>query len=212
MSRRNYKKSEQEPLPPFYENLVFWAPLTEGDLADHISGVSPTTDAGCSVTWDSDKGMYKLYAYDRIKSSLKYDCLHNVIPDNHDISIVIDVEEVSISNIYNFIFGLPPYEYGANPYNYNMAYLRHDRYNNSITNRLVGRLCVVYDDLILKFYKDSVLINTLDWSHQSSTVKTDIGNVRINQIPNNSGYSGTIYVKNARIYNRAFTAQEVAQL
>lgn len=212
MSKRGHIINQTEPLPPFAENLVFWAPLTEGDLTDHISGVSPTTDSGCSVTWDAVKGMYRLYAYNKKMSSLKYDCLHGVIPENHNISIVIDIEEVSISNIYNFIFGLPPYEYGAAPYNYNMAYLRHDRYNNSTTNRLVGRLCVVYDDKILRFYKDGVFVKTYDWSQSTSPIKTDIGNVRINQIPNNYGYNGTIYAKNARIYNRALTASEVAQL
>lgn len=43
---------------PFAEDLIFWAPLTEGDLTDHISGVTGEIQNGTTVTWDSSKGMY----------------------------------------------------------------------------------------------------------------------------------------------------------
>ena len=54
--RREHKNIEE--VVPFRESLVFYAPLTQGDLSDHVSGVKPTTDSGCSYVWDDAKQMY----------------------------------------------------------------------------------------------------------------------------------------------------------
>lgn len=44
-------------------DLIFYAPLTNGDLTDHVSGVSATfgSDPNGSVTWDSNVGAYHFY-------------------------------------------------------------------------------------------------------------------------------------------------------
>lgn len=42
---------------PFRESLVFYAPLTEGDLTDHVSGQSLVYPSG-RVVFDSERGMY----------------------------------------------------------------------------------------------------------------------------------------------------------
>lgn len=61
--RREHKQPRgNTPLPPFTEDLVFWAPLSQGDLTDHISGETGVSSSNCSAVWDSTEGMYLLSA------------------------------------------------------------------------------------------------------------------------------------------------------
>ena len=43
---------------PFAEDLVFYAPLTEGDLTDHVNNLQGKVKTTASITWDSSVGMY----------------------------------------------------------------------------------------------------------------------------------------------------------
>lgn len=213
--RREYKWKEQQPqpLPPFYENLVFWAPLTEGDLTDHISGVSPTTDTGCGYEWDADKGMYKLTSSGNSSSrygALKYSGLNMRLADGQDITFVLDFEEVSGNgNGYNVIFGVPATTVQIP----DIAYITHYRYTSQTNYNNVmgyGRYACVYSGTTCKFYKDGILKNTVS-SAKWSMIKFSANTASICQLnTNNTEY--TMYGKNARIYNRALSASEVAQL
>lgn len=52
---------------PFAENLVFYAPLTKGDLTDHVSGnnaelcTDTSNNAQTSIVWDYNYNMYRLF-------------------------------------------------------------------------------------------------------------------------------------------------------
>lgn len=213
--RRNYKGKEQQPqpLPPFAENLVFWAPLTEGDLTDHISGKTPITDNLCSVSWDTSKEMYMLTASGSSSSrygALKYSGLNMGLADGQDITFVLDFEEFSGSgNGYNLMFGVP----ATTEQIPTIAYMNHYRYTSQANyNNVIGygRYACVYSGTTCQFYKNGVLINTAtaaSWSGIKFTANT----ASICQLnTNNTRY--TMFGKNARIYNRALSASEVAQL
>lgn len=210
-----YKKLDKEPLPPFAENLVFWAPLTEDDLTDHISGVNPTSDTGCSVIYDTDKGMYKFYANgtsSSYKASARYKNLEMGMSDGDAVTLVIDVEEISYSgNHYSPMFCTPDEiveAQGFNPARVNNVY-----YHSGVDNAL-HRHCVVCTKKIgtstfsVIRYQDGIYKHTANWA---APIKLSDNIVTICQLnTGNTMYS--IYAKNARIYNRALTAEEVAQL
>lgn len=54
MSRRHYVESGGAPA-----NMIFYAPLTENDLTDHISGETLRTNR-TSVTWNTTHNMYDI--------------------------------------------------------------------------------------------------------------------------------------------------------
>ena len=210
-----YNKLENEPLPPFADNLVFWAPLTEGDLTDHISGVEPTTDAGCSVTWDAEKQMYKFYANgssSSYKASARYGSLDMGMLDGDAVTLVIDVEEISYSgNHYSPMLCTP--DGIVESQGFNSARVNNVYYHSGIDLEL-HRYSVVFERKIGagKFnvirYQDGIHKHTTQWT---APLKLSDNIATICQL-NNGNTLYSIYAKNARIYNRELTAEEVAQL
>lgn len=206
--RREYalKEGGGGEVPPFNENLVFWAPLTEGDLSDHVSGKVPAVDSGCSMLWDASKGMYKFYSNGVWKAACAYSALNMGLGKGGKCTMVIDVEEVSFSgNRYQSMIGSPRWKAGQQT-----VYICHVRFDSTYSPiKTLHRYCVAYDgNSVIKFYQDGVLKTTIN-----SWALTDFSSneVTICTIPNNcTNY--TMYAKNARIYNKEMTAQEVAQL
>ena len=57
MSKRHTDITTGKPLP---EGCIFYAPLTQGDFADHVSGATMVHNANVgTVVWDSTYNMYK---------------------------------------------------------------------------------------------------------------------------------------------------------
>ena len=57
--RREHKDNSGGSQPiPFEEDLIFYAPLTQGDLTDHVSGTTGQLLTDTTMTWDANKGMY----------------------------------------------------------------------------------------------------------------------------------------------------------
>lgn len=210
--RREYNKIVGY-IPPFLDDLVFWAPLTEGDITDNISGNRPTTSAGCSYTWNDNKKMYMLYANGNSTSrysALLYSGLSMNLTDGQDLTFVVDCEEISgMGNGYNIMLGIPATTSRITA----IAYLNHYRYTSqaNYTNLLkFGRYACVYSGTTCKFYKDGILTNTAvsaSWRGIKFTENT----ASICQL-NSNNYSYSMFAKNARIYRRALTDNEVAQL
>ena len=211
MKREDFIKSGGS-LPPFSENLVFWAPLEEGDVTEVLHGITPTTDSGCSFVFDANKQMYRLNASggsSSYRGALKYSNVGMGMGNNHECTIVIDVEEISISgNRYSAMIATPIIQN-----NISITYCCNARYFNSI-NKNLHRYVAVYGGLnqgeqntFERCYYDGILCYDAVW--QGLPIAND--SVSLCQLHrNNTQYS--IYAKNARVYNKAFTTEEVAQL
>jgi len=194
---------------PFSENLVFYAPLTQDDLTDHISGNSPTMMSNCSKSWDSSKEMWRLTSNPGRRgyyvSPLRYQNLN--IPQvsaSSKMTLVIDVAGINAGNNYCAMLITP--EWGTIGKSYYHFYLAETRFGgiDTGTHRYVG----VWDSGKVTWYKDGVRKGSQSWGPTS--VYTGAGCVAVCMANDTSKYE--IYAKNARIYNRAFTASEVAQL
>lgn len=194
-----------EDTPPFAENLVFWAPLKHGDLKDHISGVDPISDSGCSITWDAAKQMYKFYAYGAEKSAANYNGVRLGLSNNSPLTMFIILEEVAlIGNNYEGMIGTPRYVAGSAS-----LYMRHYAFSQSSQPiRELNRYVLVYNGSTFKSYKNGALVAT---NNISDTIRLTNNIVQICLLPrNNTSY--TFYAYDARIYNRVLTDQEIAQL
>ncbi len=63
MSKRHTYIESSSPIPDwvlFQENLVFYAPLNQGELFDYISGEVGATSTDAWATWDDTEQMYQL--------------------------------------------------------------------------------------------------------------------------------------------------------
>ena len=197
------------PDVPFAENLVFYAPLTEGDLTDHISGTIGTKMSNCEMYYDGVKEAYKLISEpNRNKyyvSPLCWTGLSTML-NTRPLTLSIDVAGVDQGNGYCAMLITPSWSIIQK--NYCHFYLGEVRFGGLDTS--FNRYVAVFDtNNYVGFYKNGVLINQQsNWG--LNPVYTGEGSVAICMANDCNIYS--IYAKNARIYNRVFTAQEVAQL
>ena len=200
---------------PFAEDLVFYAPLTEGDLTDHISVTLPTSSPsgtnGSGISWDSTNSMYAFEAVSVWGYAALWDQLNMGLSDGDPITICIDVVEdvdtfnSSTTNRFNSMIGTPKWTSSKA-----MVYICHYRYDTTY-NALTGlhRYVATWENGNIKWYKDGVLSNTgSGWNANSDFSNNE---VTICLVPTNNSYY-KIWAKNARIYNRAMSASEVAQL
>ena len=209
MSSYVYVDNSATPDVPFSENLVFYAPLTQDDLTDHISGNSPTTMSNCSKSWDSSKEMWKLTSNPGrtgyYVSPLRYQNLNTPqVSPSSKMTLVIDVAGINAGNNYCAMLITP--EWGTIAKRYYHFYLAETRFGGIDTG--IHRYVGVWDSGSVTWYKDGVRKGSQSWG--STSVYTGAGCVAVCMANDTSKYE--IYAKNVRIYNRAFTASEVAQL
>ena len=195
---------------PFASNLVFYAPLTQGDLSDHISGVTPTTSSGCSVEWDSSKSMYLLTATGSFLSALRYRGLSMGMADRQGCTIVIDCQTNSQgSSNYSAVMSTP--EVSRNQ-TYNVLHIHRQRNGDSSSG--VRRLAATMQSSSngTRFYIYYYNNGTLNASPQfGASVQFSYNEVDIGETHSGGG-TFKIWVKNARVYNRYMSASEIAQL
>lgn len=204
-----------EPLPPFSEDLVFWTPLTNGDLTDHISRISPSTDSGCTVSFDTNKNMYLLTTTGTsrsYKAALRYTSLNLGMSDGDGVTLVIVAAEKSYSgNHYSAMLSTPSVQVesqGKNPARISIVYFHSSLDTQLHRYALTCSPKIGTSNFTLKRYCDGVLKHTSQWSAIIPFTQNVVTMCQLNS--SNTAYA--IYVSNARIYNREMTPSEVAQL
>lgn len=201
--RREYNVIDKEPLPPFAENLVFWAPLTEGDLTDHISGKNLTQTNG-TVTWDAAVGAYKFVGPNRRQLGIH-------IAEWSGLSLGLDVTNLEFTivfEIYKFSNELTtPAHLGGRTFATNLAI--------GADANVWNKFCTALERYngVAHHYSHQYLngVDKLTFDRGTSPILGNVNtNVKVECNDNND--SRTYYMRNVRIYNRALTAEEVAQL
>lgn len=204
--KREHTLLKSEPLPPFGENLVFWAPLTEGDLTDHISSVSGSTLGNASISWNPTESAYLMTTNQG--ASLNYQInTYSIIPESYTV-----VADVKVAQSTTTFYMISPGTYSNNCYptigthNFGIA----SDLNNwhrcvSVQNKVqLKRFCYLDSNLHVTYdVVSSNLIWPSNWAGYLST-NLSLGAYYY--------YNGKAYLKNVRIYNRTFTASEVVQL
>lgn len=191
---------------PYWEDCVFYAPLNSAESSEMISGITPTSDSGCTAYFDSNKGMWRVRANGNGVSALRFSGLDMGLVVGQEITMVIDVEEITMYDQWQSLFATPSYHLG------NCAYIRHDRYSSS-TTPMSGRFCLTQtyrnsSGQWANFYKDGSFVQQISWGNPS--VNSNM--VTICETASANGRYYEIYASNARIYKRAMSAAEIANL
>lgn len=225
MERRRLLDNGQ-PIP-YWENCVFYAPLTQGDLSDWISGSvcqKYPTASFAYMTFDSNIGAYLFYG--TISSNgytadvFSWSGLNmGLFSDNMTLS---DVEltlhfwcRVYHANDYTAGRGLPSITHVVDVTHYiycpnTAAMARYGLSNDNTFHQCVAKV----SGGNVMTYKDGVLQQTYSFSVVKNGFTNEEANkhVTIDPIFGGRQQSGSSYIKDIRIYNRALTAAEIAQL
>lgn len=234
--RREHKQLDGTQLPPFAENLVFWAPLTQGDLSDHISGEVGASSSNCSAVWDSTEGMYLLTAattdtYGRGHNSdaLRYNSA--ALRANLNGTQTTGMTVYMLLKEHTYVPG-PNGQYGVSRY-----FSCSDMYDvwetsprmnvlvdgarlnqSSINISKLRKIAVVYNPTakLLTVYEDGTVVLRGSWT-DTPAAPLSVGLLSKNghSSSSSSGYntkSFSAYVQDVRIYNIQLTASEIAQL
>lgn len=235
--RREHKQPRgNTPLPPFTEDLVFWAPLSQGDLTDHISGETGVSSSNCSAVWDSTEGMYLLSAattdaYGRGHNSdaLRYNSAALRANLNGTQTTGMTVYMLLKEHTYvpgpSGIYGVSRYFSCSDMYDVwetsprmNMLVDGARLQQGQIDTTKMWKVVVVYSPTArqIKIYDNGSQLIIFSWT-DTPAAPLSVGLLSKNGhgTSTTSGYntiSFSAYVQDVRIYNRQLTSLEVAQL
>lgn len=217
--RKEHLNTVSEDIP-FVENLIFHTPLTEGDLTDHVSGVSPTPGTG-GCTWDSAYDAYRIFTTAEYQHCLIYNIPDGIdfkSSENYNFSIYTKIFINSYNGTidYAILYDGINWPTSNNSYSIGETHRYNTSTDNPITKNAWHEICMArYEDNTF-FYVDKALSRTTQTSqyaafnisdavaknkHKNLAVGTSIYNYKFN-----------IYIKDLRIYDRALSASEIVQL
>ena len=232
MKREYLSGCTPTPSIPFQENLIFHAPLTQGDLTDHISGSNLTVTSPATCTWDSSKEMYYFNAsnmgyYNTMFRwfGLSLGLINNASTTaslHFTVSWYCIIDITSWTTVYGEYLWwsrwIPSMSYVKSQGNYSYAGFIDSSDYLGLKEGDYGRFTLVINGSSILFYKDGTLVNT------TNTNLSRGGSVYYNNIDTNiciyymykrstdHGHSGACHYKDIRVYNRSLSASEVAQL
>lgn len=204
----------------FSENLVFYAPLRFGDLTNHYNGASPTIDEDCSCTWDNNKGMYLLSvtngSNNTYKCALNYSC-----PEMSSLFSSGAYQQITVTGLFEWVshigdnneafFSVSNKKQSSNT---NLTWTCGGTTKYGLSQHPVGihRLTAVLDDstyeqICIRYEDNEVVYSMSPWPFQKNAPDS----VGICQLLNNQT-AFSCYAKDVRVYNRALSAAEIAQL
>ena len=201
----------KEPVDP---TLIFFAPLSYGDLTDHISG-NMLNNYSSFVSWNSSQQMYHVD-----KPTTRENCPYwnvdftGVLPKtpNQTYTFIVDGKSVKSSS-YNYpeFFSLG-YFYNGNW----VPCIAMDGWRESDKTSFKRRVTVFDGNAALR-YADGMLTeraeqgSTSGW-RVSRWQTQSFQKVCLNPFRNKDEAGLDIYVKNLRIYNRALSIEEAMSL
>lgn len=216
--RREHTSSSIMPDVPFAEDLVFYAPLTEGDLTDHVSGETLIYPSG-SVNWDSTEQMYlfnKGLKSDEIYFPVN---IYNAGVIQQPYTIFADCKAETYA-YYNY----PPYVVigGYSDTTSWRPSLACSNNESSTTRGLRKKRLEVFQNVnpyrsryyidetgVYNFCTESTSSSIQDPANWTSVMKS---RVALNPTRDGNDIGYRVYLKDIRIYNRAFTTSEITLL
>lgn len=224
MSKRHYNIEQGGWNPLTDPTLIFYAPMSNGDLTDHISGNSLTMVNQSKVTWDSNVGMYRVQKETKANEmywsvNLRYDATTNPY----------GCQATSAQNYTMYCWGK---RLSTSYYNYPMffiigSYRSNTTFNPScmsmrqenstaremiqahITRKsdTVGNFMTYHNDTLDKFYDENLASNTRHYCNNWVTDNWE--RVGLNPYRDGNDSSIQIYVSNIMIFSRALTDDEI---
>lgn len=207
---------------PFADDLIFYAPLTQGDTTDHISGQDIHIRHAGALTWDNAEGAYKFNgSYAEFYSQFYWSNLSLGIDvtsaNTVEYTMFAKVKIVSANTDIYYCRFLPSAGRtdGSGRYTGSPLYQGSSFYFSSYISSHWYEFAGSNANNVANNYIDKTLARTTTIGYQVSGLPASDINKYVSIFPtyNVSGAnSGVAYVKDVRFYNRALTAAEIAQL
>ena len=209
--RRNYDHIIED------DSVVFYAPLTQGDLTDHISGntfITTGSGNGGTATWDANQNAYYFYKSGGIGQAGRWEGLSLGLDTNHVVATLIcDTYGNTNDTWYR---GACIGAYSTTNQNTHLFPNVTLETSKGATMKAWHSVVVSYcDDGYGRIYLDGNLYNTenVRISRSKGTLTPSFINryVSIGRADGNTPPTNC-YVSNLIILNRALTAEEVQEL
>lgn len=220
MSKREHYISQGDV--PFLENLVFYAPLEYGDTTDNVSGTDVTVISPGVLSYDMNKSMYLFSA--TTSGSIFDNLFYWNTPELGLIGNSSTINDMHYTIHFNVVFTMLGYYSRCVP---NISYIKRSNMYGYVGNGNTGswgydfqlnrpyNIVAVIDGNSQDIYVDKSFVSTVTPFFNININKNDLDfGVKIFYIHQGSGnaQNGAGYYKDIRIYNRALTAAEVAEL
>ena len=224
MSRRHTNTSTTQWNPLTDPYLLFYAPMTQGDLTDHISNTDLQGYDNTKVVWDSTYNMYQVMKQSQADEMYwNVNLLYNATTNPYGMQLsssqgytiyVFCKRELVVSNNYPpyIIMGSYRLESTFSP---SVASIGQED-NFSLRELLLGR-AIVHDIGGKTFYKDisNGLVTNVHSENSSGRlnpqnwVTDNYSRIAINPKRGNEDPDMSIWVKTVLVYSRALTDNEL---
>jgi len=224
MSKRHYNIEQGGWNPLTDPTLIFYAPMSNGDLTDHISGNSLNMVNPSRVTWENSVGMYKVIKETQANEmywnvNLRYDAMTNPYG--------IQAVNTQDYTLYCYCQRLSETYYSYPPFFILGSYVSSTSWNPSLqSNRfdetgsrefLLGRCCVKqggYYDTYSYYNNELCLIeneaiSNTSLQYCSNWVNDNFVRVAVNPKRGSQDPNINIYISNLMIFSRALTDDEI---
>lgn len=194
------------------DGCILYAPLTQGDLSDHIYGLQPTIESGCTATWDSTKAAYSLYSSAVWKAALQYShpslTKEDVVNNGITLSVYMTMDSYS-GNGYSSFISLNGTKNSSAGVIY--TYTCKARFSG-VTFTNWHRITSVWQNGVLSHYCDGELYLQHSWCSEYATLGFPQPALFTVCELHTNNYNMTMHAKNLVVYNKALTASEVQAL
>lgn len=217
MARREYNvKSDVFP-----SGLVFYAPMSQGDLTDHISGNSLVIANPNKVTWDSDNGMYRVQKDTKANEMYwSVDLTLNMeATAEQNYTMYCWAQRLNTNQFQNypmfFIIGSYRQSDTFNPSCFSMKFedtVARELVQAHITrkNGTVGNFITYHDDTLDNYYNENLASTTRHYCN--NWVNDNWAKVAVNPQRHANDTNIAILVSNIMIFNRALSDSELIYL
>jgi len=246
MSKRHTILGGSQPIPPvpssvlWSEDLVFYAPLNQGELFDYISGEVGTTSEYAWATWDANEQMYQLgYEHPTLTftgcSALLFNsqaCMSNLNRGvlSKAFTIMIRYKDVAFEgNSWRmaraFTMNRHSEVYYNNTYNSGQGInMWIDGYRQGMTQTTMPSAAMTFRTVISTYtatnwttyvnatQKGSYSIGSEQWYMPTSLALCDKSGIPNQQSSQYNTKKHIINIKDVRVYAKTCTAAEVMQL
>lgn len=201
---------------PFYENLVFYAPLSKDDISDWISGNEFALSGNGTAAWDDNYSAYRITTpatKSRFVMSIDVD-LDILLTNNSEYTIFAKIHPVgTLPSVNEPYIGLgdwnstsfKPHINSSDNFVQNITDFNNSAYEG-LDNNGNGRICRYY----VKNYNEYTA-----YTHASCPAQWNSTNRCKNMICvgiNRNGSSMTFLVKDIMVFNRMLTQEEINKL
>lgn len=217
--RREDIIKQNAPSVPFEEDLVFYAPLTQGDLTDHISGstgVAVNDTRSDNLTWNSSVGAYIVHARNYKENPIVWSTPNRKEMWNNPIEWT---QMYDIRKIDNCVYGLqsgyidPSIPNNTFDYSNGYTFSHVNSYQSQLSTSTFKTVAISFDYNAQKanVYINGVYVGQNNWVASNLNYTNSDGSFQRVSFASSAGGNFVThgYARNLLLYNKSLTQAQI---